>query len=339
MKAVRAILAALLVVLAALAFASPASAAPGSCTGKFVNPITDVCWSCLFPMSVGGLKIWPSGRPDTNNPASPICACGSPLPRIGISVGFWEPVRLADVSMKPWCFVNLGGLKVAPGFDIGQGYLTGPSAVGGRSQSTAKWHVHWYVYPLLYWMEILTDFACFEQASFDIAYMTEVDPLWQDDTLTALINPEAGIFANPHAQAACAGDRPAPPAPPPLDTLFGGAGSRGPMSPPTGNFPASIGHVQSSRLALSRFAYKMHREGLAWGTMGSAGLCHKYLMPILRKQQYRFQMVNPIPTVSGRFACSAIGASTMPPDAGRAYPAGGEDMGYLVWRKRNCCVL
>jgi conjugal transfer pilus assembly protein TraU len=50
-------------------------------------------------------------------------------------------------------------------------------------------------------------------------------------------------------------------------------------------------------------------------------------------------MVNPIPTVSGRFACSAIGASTMPPEAGRAFPAGGEDMGYLVWRKRNCCVL
>src|SRR3546814_2774841 len=108
--------------------------------------------------------------------------------------------------MKPWCFPNLGGVRIAPGFDIGQGYLAGPSMVGGRSQSTAKWHVHWYVYPLLYWMEILTDFVCFEQASFDIAYMTEVDPLWQDDSLAALINPEAIIFANPLAKAACAGD-------------------------------------------------------------------------------------------------------------------------------------
>ncbi|NWP05733.1 conjugal transfer protein, partial [Escherichia coli] len=85
------------------------------CHGKFVNPITDVCWSCLFPLSVGGLKIWPSGRPDTANPASPICACGSPIPRIGISVGFWEPARLADVTMKPWCFPNLGGIRIAPG--------------------------------------------------------------------------------------------------------------------------------------------------------------------------------------------------------------------------------
>jgi conjugal transfer pilus assembly protein TraU len=226
-----------------------------------------------------------------------------------------------------------------PGFDIGQGYLAGPSMVGGRSQSTAKWHVHWYVYPLLYWMEILTDFVCFEQASFDIAYMTEIDPLWQDDALTTLINPEAIIFANPIAQAACAGDCIAGTVNLPLDPLFWCAGCQGSMYPLNGNVPASIGHVQSSRLAVSRFAYKMHREALAWGTMGSKGLCKKYLMPIMRKQQYRFQMVNPIPTVSGRFACSAIGASTMPPDAGRAYPAGGEDMGYLVWRKRNCCVL
>jgi conjugal transfer pilus assembly protein TraU len=24
--------------------------APGRCTGRFVNPITDICWSCLFPI-------------------------------------------------------------------------------------------------------------------------------------------------------------------------------------------------------------------------------------------------------------------------------------------------
>jgi conjugal transfer pilus assembly protein TraU len=258
---------------------------------------------------------------------------------VGISVGFWEPARLADVTMKPWCFPNLGGVRIAPGFDIGQGYMAGPSMVGGRSQSTAKWHVHWYVYPLLYWMELLTDFVCFEQASFDIAYMTEVDPLWQDDALSGLINPEAIVFANPIAQAACAADCVTATAAMPIDTLFWCAGCQGAMYPMNGNIPSSIGHVQSSRLALSRFAYKMHRQALAWGTMGSKGLCSKYVMPIMRKQQYRFQMVNPIPTVSGRYACSSIGASSMPPGAGRAYPAGGEDMGYLVWRKRNCCVF
>ena len=54
----------LILVTATLSFAlaSPASAdaGPGKCTGQFVNPITDICWSCLFPISVGGLEIWPS---------------------------------------------------------------------------------------------------------------------------------------------------------------------------------------------------------------------------------------------------------------------------------------
>jgi len=77
-----------------LAIASPASAdaGPGKCTGQFVNPITDICWSCLFPISVGGLEIWPSSRPDPDNPDFPLCLCGI---RPGIAMGFWEPVRLA----------------------------------------------------------------------------------------------------------------------------------------------------------------------------------------------------------------------------------------------------
>src|SRR3546814_20440371 len=112
--------------------------------------------------------------------------------------------------------------------------------VGGRSQSTAKWHVHWYVYPLLYWMEILTDFVCFEQSSFDIAYMTEVDPLWQDDSLAELINPEAIIFANPLAKAACAGDCFAGTLNLPLAQLFWCAGCQVGMYPLNGNIPASI---------------------------------------------------------------------------------------------------
>src|SRR3546814_909435 len=154
------------VAMAAPAIASAAGidGTPGKCTGKFVNPVTDVCWSCLFPLSVGGLKIFPSDRPDTDNPDLPICACGSPLPRIGVAMGFWEPVRLADVTMKPWCFASLGGKKISPGFNIGHGRAA--DSVDGHDRG-AKWHVHWYVYPLLYWMEILTDMACLEQSSFD----------------------------------------------------------------------------------------------------------------------------------------------------------------------------
>ncbi|MCC6480605.1 MAG: TraU family protein, partial [Sphingomonadaceae bacterium] len=159
-----------------------ADAGPGRCTGKFVNPITDICWSCLFPISVGALKIWPSNRPDPDNPDLPVCLCGI---RPGIAMGFWEPVRLADVSMKPWCFVNLGGMKLDPGFDIGFKTMAGPSAVGGATQHNSQWHIHWYAYPLIYWMELVADFLCLETGSIDIRYITEIDPLWQDSELTA----------------------------------------------------------------------------------------------------------------------------------------------------------
>ena len=82
-----------------------AAAGPGRCTGHFVNPITDICWSCLFPISIGGLKTWPSSRPDTDNPALPVLLCGL---RPGIAMDLWSPVRLADVSMNTGCLVTLG---------------------------------------------------------------------------------------------------------------------------------------------------------------------------------------------------------------------------------------
>lgn len=37
------------------------------CTGRFVNPMSDICWSCLFPITICGLKVSPSGE-DTGNP-------------------------------------------------------------------------------------------------------------------------------------------------------------------------------------------------------------------------------------------------------------------------------
>ena len=111
------------------------------------------------------------------------------------------------------------------------------------------------------------------------------------------------------------------------------------MYPLNGHVPAHVTQVQASRLVAERMLYKVHRQALAWGTMGSKALCHKYLMPVMRKQQYRFQATNPNPQTKGRYACAPIGASTTFMSAGQVYPAIGEDMGYLAWRKRNCCAL
>ena len=67
-------------VLAALLLATgtPAGAAgAATCTGKFPNPITDICWSCILPLSIGGARIGNFGdQEDIDNPSSPLCTCG-----------------------------------------------------------------------------------------------------------------------------------------------------------------------------------------------------------------------------------------------------------------------
>jgi conjugal transfer pilus assembly protein TraU len=76
------------------------------CHGNFVNPLTDICWSCIFPLSIGAGKVVGSNNPDPPNPKWPVCSCGSPVPRIGITVGYWEPMALVDVTRHPYCMVN-----------------------------------------------------------------------------------------------------------------------------------------------------------------------------------------------------------------------------------------
>lgn len=330
-----AILAGLLFALTA--FASPTAAASKTCHGRFPNPWSDVCWSCLYPITLGNTKVFKAKglKPDTSNPSSPICLCGTPIPRIGLAWGFWEPVRLVDVSNEAYCFANLGGMKL----DIGIGAASKAQRNSDSGAARSGYHVHWYVYPVMAWLEFLTDFLCVERASFDLAYLTELDPLWQDDHVAALIAPESVLFANPIAQSACAVDCGAASAGSVRRELFWCAGCQGPMYPMNGNVPGEINDIQGGLLAAERFAFKMHRQLLADQTSGPKAVCAKKKAPIIDKRQYRFQMVNPVRHTKGSFTCPAIGMSTLTYETGKTIPVVGEDYGYLVWRKRNCCIF
>ena len=226
-------------VFSTVAFAQDAPATPtapdedssAECHGNFVNPISDVCWDCLLPITLGGAEVWPSDLPDFGNPSSPLCFCGTPFPRVGLAVGMWEPVRLVDVTRKEWCFPNLGGLKIDPGI----GFKSKAYASSSTGQNMGSWHAHWYVYPLMYLMELVNDFLCLEQTSFDIAYVTELDPLWQDDKLSLLIHPEALLFTSLPAQAACVADCTLASVDNPSPALFWCMGCNGSTYPLNGN--------------------------------------------------------------------------------------------------------
>jgi conjugal transfer pilus assembly protein TraU len=311
------------------------SATAGVCQGAFANPLTDICWSCMFPMTLGGLPLLGMDQDDTANPGGFLCACASP-PRAGIKAAFWEPARRVDVTRSPYCFVSLGGVSLNPGIRAPEGEVR--LQQDGTRQS--NWQAHWYVDPILYYLEVVLDNPCLETGSFDVAYMTELDPTWNDDELTMLLNPETFLFGNPVAQAACAGDCVLATAGFGSNLLFWCAGCNGSIYPFNGHVQAHVSLVQASSLVVQRMTAKMHREFLMWGTSGADALCSLYLQPVMDKTQYKYQMLYPVSQtakIAGK-CCQPFGRSTALWGAGRSYPYMGEDFAYMVFRKRNCCL-
>lgn len=326
----------LIVSLSAISAGLPTSGP--TCFGRFPNPVTDLCWECMFPIEIGGIPVVQSDKPDPDGPDFPICQCPMPIPpfiRFGIPIAFWEPVRLVDVTRTPGCFVGLGGEQIPLGIGgLGQGDR--PDA---DEHEVTKYQAHWYIYPVTYLLSMIVDTVCLETQGFDLAYMTEVDPLWQDDELTFLLNPEAVVFNNPIAISACAADCAAATAGLPLDPLFWCLGCRGTAYPMNGSIDEQRGGVQASLNIVERLAYKLHRQGILWGSVGDKGLCGSYPMPIMRKSQYRSQLIYPIPGTTGPFCCNPFGRSSALYEMGKEFPVAGEHFNWLIWRKRNCCAL
>ena len=197
-----------------------------------------------------------------------------------------------------------------------------------------------YTNPVLYWLEVVTDFPCLERGSFDLAYLTEVDPLWNDDELTLILNPDAVLFANPIAIAACAADCVAATVGFGLNTLFWCAGCQGGLYPMDGHVQYHMGGVRTAALLAQRLTAKMHRELIAWGWHGSRGLCGPYFEPIMDKSSYKTNLTYPIPStdkLDGK-CCQPFGRTTVLWGAGKEYPVLGEDFAFMLFRKRNCCV-
>ncbi|MDF7788389.1 MULTISPECIES: conjugal transfer pilus assembly protein TraU [Pantoea] len=301
--------------------------------GRWVNPISDVCWKCLFPMTLGSIQLASGAHPDTPNPSMPIQLCPYGIfYRLGLAIGFWEPLALTDVTREPGVMVNMGGFKI----DLGR---TGTGRAGQSDSPTpgSFYHVHWYKYPLLFWLNIITSTGCMQTGDMDIAYLSEVDPLWNDSTLSMIINPEVALFNNLLAQGACAADSISSTAGMPLDPLFWCAGAQGSMYPFTGYTSNEFSPLEASLLVTERMDFKLHREGLVMETVGAdVAVCYEYPSPIIPKSRWRYQMVNMYPEPSD---CHPFGTSTQLWGSTHNTPATKKNFGWLLWRKRNCVYL
>lgn len=300
--------------------------------GDMVNPITDVCWECILPITIGGINVTPKVK-DFTSYNTVICACPGTPPKIGIPITFWEPARMIDVTRHPYKLVGLGGIQIGKESLKSRGSV---SLISENPSYTSFYHVHYYVYPILHLLQILTDFDCIEREALDVAYLSEFDPLYSDERLLNIFNPEAFLFSSQLAHLSCMADCFLSSLDKPTDKLFWCAGCQGSLYPFVGHVAHHRGALQASSLLVHRCLARLHRMGIVKG-YGEGDFCGASVMPIIKKSLYKTQIVRPIPQTSGN--CHALGKSDQLWGIGKSYPGKGEDdFVYLIWTKKQCCL-
>lgn len=305
------------------------------CDTRFTNPFSDVAWECMYPIRFAGINISPSGPDPQSKVSKMLCSCqDGALSRIGATIGFHEPARLMDVT-------KLGLCMAAFGFSLGSESLWGGGHLdssSGEKTDTYSAQTHYYFFNPLEVMEILMDFSCLEKIPLDVAEMSELDPMSNDDELNMLAFPETILFANPIAILACAADAIAASAGMPIDALYWCAGSWGTVYPLTNKATGNLRTgVWPSALMVSKQLARGHRELLNWGTKGEAAVCGPYPMPIWMKTQYKFQLVQPVVSTQ----CLPVGRTSLLWEQGKNPPVPGkaDNFVYVIWRYRDCCLL
>ena len=327
---------------ALFALASSDAAAVGACPGRIPNPLTDVCWSCTAPITIAGTgTISAKGAlPDVKTNARGLCTCGTGLnTRTGINLGFWEPLRTAEIVRHSGCFPSLGGIKIDLSAVRTADHARTPRRFG-QTRRTAFWQVHWYQSPWLFVMEALLDNSCLDESPWDLAYLSELDPLWDDALSSFLLNPDAALFTAGAAFGACAVDCAAASVGLAQKTLYWCSGCQGSVFPLSGWMAGQVSPLQAWHLMAHRFAMKLSREGVLWYAHGSAGQCSGYVQPLFEKDVWRTQLMFPSRTTSksSGACCQPLGRSTALWGAGKTFANGGEDGAILLWRRRDCCM-
>ena len=311
----------------------PLCADAGLWSGKLIS---DICWSCLFPIRAAGASLG-GGKVPSIATDQKFCFCSDPmgLPQLGMTVGLWNPARLIELVRNPWCSPALGGHT----FSASKVRLIATTGKGDFDASEMSFfNYHYFAFPLTILLDLFWDDRCNADGyrDFDLLYVSELDPTWNSDLLAFFTSPETALFANPAAIAACAADATAAATGHPLDALFWCAGAWGHMYPLSGISPTSYGtDPRITSLLATRATAALHRRGLAWKTSGNEALCGGMIYPFIPKSQYRLSMFYPVAETGSNHA---IGETTFTWGAGRTYPGPGEDHLYIQWRWQDCCV-
>ncbi len=303
-----------------------------ACTDNtFIDPLNDIAWDCIFPVSIMGVPIDFGEHPPSDDSTQAFCECpGQGITGFGFMVGFWEPARIVETVADPWCFPTLG--TEIDGGDVGWGYTGGGTLERDASDLTFQ-HFHLYIMPIWALLDLFTDVPCItNERSVDLAMVSEVRPDWHDDLLAMQIYPETALVANPAAVFACMADAVATTAGQPIDLLYWCMGSWGTTYPMTGHI-TTHDYVAANAGLAGRAMYVQSRAGLLQDR--AVNSCAATPVPIWVKSHWRIQQTDPV--ADNR--CHVIGR----PDilwTQRKSPVGkGDNFAWLLFRQVKCCVV
>ncbi|OES24221.1 TraU family protein [Alteromonas macleodii] len=302
------------------------SRANATCNGTFLNPITDIAWENIFPISIGGVIEIGKDSKYSHGIGAPICTCSRALiPMIGIKVAMWEPARIIDTVKDPFCMMPFGSV-IAPA-----GNLTVKGAGSRDTRDSNQFNqFHWYIFPALALLDLFVDLPCVDyQREFDVAMMTELLLTWNNDQYSTIINPEALLVANPVAQLACMADATSVMFRRPIDQLFWCIGNHS-VYPIAGTVD-SADPVEAHMANAAKAIFQMGRLGLLWQYRSDG--CGLTPSIMWSKSRWRLQLSKPVRSSEARYP-GVPGVIWTP----LKHPPLDDNFMTIVFRKLDCCV-
>lgn len=298
-----------------------------------MNPINDIVWDCIFPISIAGIPIDFGNHPPDNRRSGMFCECpGKGFTGFGFLVSFWEPARMVETTSDPWCFPGLGMELNVSGSNLGY-QETGSLRAGSSGGNIAFQHYHYYVTPIWAILDLFTDIPCItDETSFDLAMVSEVRPDWGDELTAAQFYPETSVMANPFTVLACMADAAAAIVQKPIDALYWCIGGWGTTYPMTGHVYASDYVVANAQIAAKAMFVQARTAMLP---DRAVNYCGTTLMPIWVKSHWRIQEMDPV--VDKR--CHMLGHPGLF-WTHKKNPVGKSDnFSWMLFRKVECCVV
>lgn len=272
-----------------------------------VGPVALANWNSLFPIYIFGVPVVGGHIAKPHKMiTSPVCTCPwrlsfGTVSLPGIMVNWFTPQFVAEASEIPGCISFLG---VNPLESYSPLKRSGNRAEGGDGPQVKqnKRQVHLFENPMGEMLESLQGTLCsYGTTDISTSYLTEPDPLWQNDQWSVIFNPESILFANPIAALACAADFVGANIGQPIDELFWCSGSKTlyPLSA-VDEISDDLNHTNS--VTIHRFFFRQTRLGMMWKSIGPSAICTPHPTPIMSKQQYRIDPIWPLPPGFGSVA-------------------------------------